>query len=340
MNRSAMVLSREQILGFRRKTGHLDRRLPRGAESLRSVGWAGLQDSMPRAAVLSINARMEETEPGTWDDETLVQVWGPRFSTYVVPARDMSIFTLSRLPDSGRKRETAERLAAGLRDLLGSNRMDCRDAGRGLGVHPNQLRYAALTGTVAIRWDGARQPLVWMTPEPEIDSHQALLELARRHLHIFGPATAESFSGWAGVATPRGLAAFDELGSSLVEVLTPMGPASVLASDEPELTAGPGEPAPARFLPSGDALFLLQGPDRELLIPDAGSRARLWTPRVWPGALLVDGEIIGTWRRSHGRVTIQPWRPVSAAERHAVETEASNLPLPSVDEVVVIWDEG
>ena len=40
--------------------------------------WAGLQDSMPRAALLSIHARMAGTEPESWEDPSLVQVWGPR----------------------------------------------------------------------------------------------------------------------------------------------------------------------------------------------------------------------------------------------------------------------
>ena len=28
----------------------------------------------------------------------------------------------------------------------------------------------------------------------------------------------------------------------------------------------------------------------------------LWTPRVWPGALLVEGEVVGTWRRAQATV--------------------------------------
>jgi len=54
------------------------------------------------------------------------------------------------------------------------------DAGQALGVHGNTLRYAALTGTLAIRWEGARRPIVWTVPAPEIDPAEASLELARR----------------------------------------------------------------------------------------------------------------------------------------------------------------
>jgi hypothetical protein len=101
-----------------------------------------------------------------------------------------------------------------------------------------------------------------------------------------------------------------------------------------------GPVAPARLLPSGDAFFLLQGRGRELLVPDPDRRGELWTSRVWPGALLVDGEIAGTWRRAHRRVSIHTWRRLSRAARGAVEAEASSLPLPGEEgEVVVRWDE-
>ena len=88
---SRLNLTRSQILAFRRNAGSLDERLPPGARSLRRAAWAGLQDSMPRAALLSIHARVEGAHPQIWDDPSLVQVWGPRFSVYVVPARSRAL---------------------------------------------------------------------------------------------------------------------------------------------------------------------------------------------------------------------------------------------------------
>src|SRR6187455_56510 len=95
----ALALTREQILAHRRRAGALDRRLPPGPDSLHRAAWAGLQDSMPRAAVLSIHARVDGTRPSTFEDPSLVQVWGPRFSAFVVAAQDRAVFTLGRLPD-------------------------------------------------------------------------------------------------------------------------------------------------------------------------------------------------------------------------------------------------
>ena len=67
-----LELTRAQILAFRRRAGALEERLPRGARSLRVAAWAGLQDSMPRAALLSIHARVEGAHPEIWDDDAFV----------------------------------------------------------------------------------------------------------------------------------------------------------------------------------------------------------------------------------------------------------------------------
>jgi winged helix DNA-binding protein len=331
-------LTRAQVLAVRRTVNELDARLPRGAASLRRAAWAGLQDSMPRAALLSIHARVERAEPATWEHPSLVQLWGPRFGAYVVAARDLVVFSLGRLPVDGSGLRRAEETAARLHAFLDGRRMPYGQAGRGLGMHGNMLRYAAPTGTVLIRWDGARQPTVWTVPPPDMDAPTARLELARRHLHIFGPTTAAAFARWAGIKPARGHAAFEALSGSLTPVRTPIGDGWILSADEPAFHA-PAEPGDgARLLPSGDAYFLLHGADRELLVPEADRRGMLWTPRVWPGAVLVGGELVGTWRRAVADVTIQPWRALSPAEREIVEAEAATLPLPGVQAAIrVRW---
>ncbi len=294
---------------------------------------------MPRAALLSIHARVEGTEPSTLDDASLIQLWGPRYHAYVVAERDLAFFSLGRLPDAAGPRRVAEDLAARLHAHLRGRRMTYGEAGRALGEHPNRLRYAATTGMVVIRWDGARLPTVWTVPPPEVAPLEARLELARRYLHIFGPTTPKAFAQWAGISKRMGVAAFDELSSSLIPARTALGDAWILTRDEPMFRAVPGNPASARLLPSGDAYFLLQGADRELLIPEADRRGALWTSRVWPGAVLVDGEVIGTWRRANATVTVQPWRRLSRAARQAVEMEAAALPLPDIHgRIVVRWN--
>jgi hypothetical protein len=334
-------LSRSQILAFRRATGALDERLGAGPASLRRAAWAGLQDSMPRAALLSIHARVHETASTILDDPSLVQLWGPRYSAYVVAATDRAAFTLGRLPEAAAARRRAVEIADRLEGFLAGRQMAYAEAGRGLVIRPNTLRYAAPTGRVLMRWDGARQPTVWTVPPPGKDPRDARLELARRFLHIFGPATATSFATWAGIKPPTGRATFDALATELIAVRTPIGDGWILAADEPAIrTARPTSPDAARLLPSGDTWFLHWGADRELLVPDADRRAALWTPRVWPGAVLVGGEVVGVWRRADATVTIQAWRRLAPTEREAVEVEAKSFPLPGITgSIRVRWDD-
>jgi hypothetical protein len=200
------------------------------------------------------------------------------------------------------------------------------------------MRYATTTGTIAIRWGGARAPEVWTVDAPKISLGDARRELARRYLHVFGPTTAAGFARWAGISQRSASEAFASLEGSLLPVRSPLGDEWLLADDEPELRAAETTPAPARLLPSGDAYFLLQGADRELLVPRQDQRERLWTPRVWPGALLVEGEIRGTWRRAQHTVQIDAWARLSRAQRDAVEAEARALPLPLDRPIDVVWN--
>lgn len=336
---SPVEVNRSRVLAFRRRAGLLDERRPFGPDALRRAAWAGLQDSMPRAALLSLHARVEGVPAMVLADDALVQVWGPRHQVYVVARRDLAVFTLGRLPTGSKARARAEDLAARLADLLGADvEMPYGDVGRALDVHPNALRYAAPMGTVLLRWDGARQPTIrWVAP-PEVDPADARRELARRHLRVAGPSTPDVFARWAGVSKRQARTTFAELAVELVPVRTAIGDGWVLGVDQADLLAGADNPAAVRLLPSGDAYWLLHDEARRLLVEDSELRDRLWTPRVWPGALLVAGEIVGTWRRAAERLTVEPWRRLTRLERAAVEAAAATLPLPGVEEPVdVAW---
>jgi hypothetical protein len=227
----------------------------------------------------------------------------------------------------------AERLHAG----LAGRRLTDREVGREIGIG-NSMRYATTTGTVAIRWEGARAPQVWTVAAPKIAPADARRELARRYLHVFGPTTADGFARWAGVSRRAAAETFASLEGSLLPIRSPLGEEWLLAEDEPAMRAAETAAAPARLLPSGDAYFLLDGAERELLVPRKDQRERLWTPRVWPGALLVEGEICGTWRRAQHVMRVEAWTRLSRKARDAVEAEAGTLPLPGLNRPIeVVW---
>lgn len=333
-----LELSRQGILGHRRRAGLLDRREEWTHDSVRRAARAGLADSMPRAALLSLHARLVGVAGNAWEDDAFAQVWGPRYSVYVVCTADVAVFTRGRLAVHGAARARADDIATRLADVLDGARGDVREAGAALNVHHNAIRYAAPTGTLRIRWDGARQPEVWTVKAPDSDDSGMRRELARRHLHIAGPSTPDAYGQWAGLRPGLAKAVFDDLADELVPVTMPAGDGWILAADEPSFRSPPDPPAPARLLPSGDAYWLCWGADRDLLVSGAAHRDTLWTSRAWPGAVMVEGEIIGTWRRSQHKVTIQPWRDLPATTRDAVAAEALSLPLPGLDrEIGVSW---
>jgi hypothetical protein len=332
-------LSRSQILRFRQSAGGLLTRLPHSGVSLRKAAWAGLQDSVPRAALLSLHARVQGIRSSDWEHEALVQLWGPRYNVYAVAADDLSVFSLGRLPINLQRLARAQQTAERLHRILNGGRMPFAQAGRALKVPHNSLRYAAPTGTVLLRWDGSRQPVVWTAPLPEMTPQEARLELLRRYLHILGPGTAVSFGKWAGVLPSEAKATFTALTSELLPARTPTGDGWMLARDEPAFHDAPKAEDQVRLLPSGDAYYLLWGAERELLMADAQQRAALWTTRVWPGALLVRGEIAGVWRRTGAEILIDAWKRFSRAEREMVESEAVALPLPELKrEICVRWN--
>lgn len=78
-----LAVTREQVLAYRRRVTALEERLPMGGASLRQGARAGLADSAPRAALLCLHARVKDVRPDTWEHESLVQLWSPRFSIYV-----------------------------------------------------------------------------------------------------------------------------------------------------------------------------------------------------------------------------------------------------------------
>ncbi len=291
---------------------------------------------MPRAALLSIHARVEGTTRDVWEDPRLVQLWGPRFNVYAVASDDLAVFSLGTLPADVRGRTRAHDLAERLSDQLAGGSMPYDDVGLAMGVNPNALRYAAATGTVLIRWEGAGRTLVWMVPPPSVDAGAARLELARRYLHVFGPTTPESFGRWAGIGAREAELAFGRLAGELIAVRTPIGDAWLLAADEAEARAAAPRPNAVCLLPSGDSYYLAWGRDRELIVEDEPKRRDLWTSRVWPGALLMDGEIVGTWRRSGANLIVQPWGVLSSAGRDAVVAEAASLPLPTGGKPVTV----
>lgn len=137
----------------------------------------------------------------------------------------------------------------------------------------------------------------WLGREvPEVGSaaaRDAGRELLRRFLHCYGPATPGDFADWTrnGAADVR--QRFTELADELQEVSWDGKTGSVLRNDVDELR-GAGTPSGVRLLPPNDPYLLAR--DRATLVPDPAKRKVVWPSLGAPGTLVVDGEIVATWR--------------------------------------------
>ena len=148
------------------------------------------------------------------------------------------------------------------------------------------------------------------------------VEVARRYLRAFGPATAADLTAWSGLTGTRGLlsalreelvAYRDESGRELLDLR------GLELADETR-------PAPVRLLGKYDNLWLSHSA-RDRVTPDAGKRRR------WMGAnggvgntVFVDGVLEGLWRVTDtGRVEPELFRRLSRGERSQLGDEVDRL---------------
>ena len=185
-----------------------------------------------------------------------------------------------RLPEAEKGGGRAAATAAACNGHLGGQRMTDREVAGALGVG-NAIRYAAATGTVAIRWEGARAPAVWTVAAADVDPAEALPRACPAVPPGLRAGDCRGFARWAGISRRAGAAAFASLAGSLRG-----GPLAarrrVAAGGRRACLCAPAETtnAPARLLPSGDAYFLLHGAERELLVPVRRATRAAGTPRL------------------------------------------------------------
>jgi hypothetical protein len=336
---SAVRVGRDQVVRYRARVSHLDAKLPPG--SFATAAWGGLQDSVPRAGVISIHARVEGTRPNSWEDPSVVQIWFRGGADYIVPREDAGVFTLGSSPRDPARAAELDRLADEIHRVTEGRTMIVNEASKLLGhAHQTGLRVSGLTGRVHIRWDASR---IWLIPveRPDIDPEDARRELARRFLHGFGPTTKPALARWTGVSAGEASHTWKAIEPELepVEVAGLAGRRFSLAADVDALDGA--EPVSGvRLLPYDDAFTKL---DHEVLIRDEVLREGV-LPRTGqgkgyiPGAILVDGEVIGGWQRQQRKVTLHPFEALPARVRDAIEAEALAFPIDPKTPASVSWD--
>jgi hypothetical protein len=178
-----------------------------------------------------------------------------------------------------------------------------------------------------------RSPLLYRTdqwlgsdPVAQADVDAARTELLRRYLHCYGPSTPNHFAAWGGIDTAQAERAWALLRDDLREVSLADAPAWIHRDDADRLVAPP-RPTGVRLLPPHDPY--LQVRDRTTLIADRSLHRRVWRSTGRPGAVLVDGRLLATWRpRTRGRtldLRIAPLDELPASAAAAIREEGELL---------------
>jgi hypothetical protein len=163
-------------------------------------------------------------------------------------------------------------------------------------------------------------------PLPPSEPTRAGAELLRRYLRCYGPSTAAHFGEWAGISLQAAARRWDLLAHDLVPV-TVEGRKGWLHGDDLTALAAEAEAAGVRLLPPHDP-YLGQR-DRDVLLVDAALRRQVWRNVGSPGAVLVDGELVATWRaQKQGKrliASVAPFAPLAEQAEAEIRGEAERL---------------
>ena len=230
----------------------------------------------------------------------------------------------TRFPgETATKGELSGAVSPGLPDVV---RPWCEGCGTAH-VADGMFRLATLYAGIELVPGEARRLRFRLAPDaPEDgDSRAAATELLRAAVRLAGPLTLGDLVLWLDTrsvtAPPDWLRPlWTDLANDRTEVEVDGEKLHAAA----ELVGGePPAPPPVLLLPPRDPYLLGH---RTFLVPDRALAQEVWRPSGSPGALVVDGEVAGTWRaRKSGRtlqLTVTPHRMLTAVHRKEVERAA------------------
>lgn len=356
----AAELSWPQVHAFRLSRHHLLGRAPK-RDLARVVGdIGGVQAQLMSAAELQVAVRAEckvaDVRAALWTDRTLVKTWLMRGTLHLARADDLPVFTaaMSRrwiTPSKAwlkyfRVTEAevwalADEIGAALSDqpvtreeliatVAGGRSPRVREALKsGWG---GMLKPAARNGRLCFGPNRGQSvtfvsPQRWLGRWRTVDPDEAVAEMARRYLGVYGPATQTDFARWWGAWPGVGKAAWSALGEEVVPVSVAGARMELLASD---LAAVRGSAASdsVQLLPQFDP-YLLGHARRDHLL-DRAHASKVSRTAGWISAVvLVAGAVVGTWTHANSgkgmRLTVTAFEPLREKVKRVVRRRGEEL---------------
>jgi hypothetical protein len=356
-------VTREQVLAYRVEAQGLHR-TGRKLERLAVLDF-GVQDAAPQLARLAFDARLPSTPPSDaiGPGRPLALVWSLRGAPDVHRREDLdavaaALYPMSEQDAGGRINETGPAVQrAGIpaleqfslavstmrsvvtksmgkgavstavtKELPPPMRRNCRACGTSH-ISDSAMRASFLPAGLELEPDTA-PPVLRRRPTaalPKAVDRAALRRLVLAYLTLLGPASEADAADYFGIRRADLGDAWPE--SDLIEVRVDKNRPTYLPKSRRKALESPREPDVVRLLGPFDPY--LQARDRDVLVPDKAAHKTLWPVLGRPGALLVDGEIAGTWRgrASGGKLTVQiePFGALPDPAWSEIETEAERV---------------
>lgn len=228
----------------------------------------------------------------------------------------------------------AERIAGRLpkrqRDLWEGPGPYARGQPLGEGVVHFCIRILTLRRVVCLATREGNKALFALTEEwlgepiPDMDLEDARAELLRRYLHCYGPSKHADFAAWLGVRAGDVGPWWTQVEDELTAV--GFGGESWLLTEDLDALRSAPKAEGVRLLPPRDPYTQMR--DRATIVDERFHRD-LWKTVGEPGAILVDGAIVGLWRpRKNGRrltVTVEAFGAVAKRHKRSLEDEAEQV---------------
>ncbi len=170
-------------------------------------------------------------------------------------------------------------------------------------------------------------PRKWLPAWRDVDPETAIVEAARRYLHVYGPATREDFARWWGAWPGIGKAAWSGLAGELVEVSLDGRKLQALEADIDAIHKARID-EPVQLLPLFDP-YLMGYANRDHLFEKVHapkvSRTAGWISAV----VLVNGRVEGTWTHAVNkgalRIDVVPFKRLGTSVTSDVRKRASEI---------------
>jgi hypothetical protein len=356
----AAELTWAEVHAFRLQRHHVAHRAPK-KELAKVVGEiGGLQAQLMSAAELQIavrvDCRVDDVRTALWNDKTLVKTWLMRGTLHLVPAQDLPLYTAAMstlwtkprgavLKFFGMTESQLVKLTETIGAALNGQPMTREEvlavAGKGQSEVVRKwlksgwggmLKPAARRGLLCFGPSRGQSvtfvdPKQWLGSWRDIDPDAALVEVARRYLRAYGPATKVDFARWWGNWPGIGNAAWSGLVDELVPISIEGVRADILAIDLNRIARARIEQQVV-LLPAFDP-YLMGYASRDHLFDPVHrwkvSRVAGWISPV----VLINGRVEGTWSHVASnktlRVSLKPFTKFPPKIKTEIKMRAESI---------------